>query len=86
MLVPPHWQWTPNQYLASFIGAELALIATHIVVAWQDRSASGQKMRPPTRKQRRPQVRFGRKYDASYEASPRSAPRGARLLIQIKGT
>jgi hypothetical protein len=32
-----HWQWTPNQYLASFIGAGLALIATHVVVAWQDR-------------------------------------------------
>jgi hypothetical protein len=34
-----HWQWTPNQYLASGIGAGLALIATHIVVAWQDRRA-----------------------------------------------
>jgi len=29
-----HWQWTPNQYLASGIGAGLAWIATHIVVAW----------------------------------------------------
>ena len=32
-----HWQCTPNQYLASGIGAGLALVATHIVVAWQDR-------------------------------------------------
>ena len=32
-----HWQWTPNQYLASGIGAGLALVATHIVVAWRDR-------------------------------------------------
>jgi len=32
-----HWQWTPNQYLASFIGAGLAWIATHIVVQWRDR-------------------------------------------------
>ena len=31
------WQWTPNQYLASGIGAGLALVATHIVVAWRDR-------------------------------------------------
>jgi hypothetical protein len=34
-----HWQWTPNQYLASGIGAGLAWIATHIVVQWRDRRA-----------------------------------------------
>ena len=34
-----HWQWTPNQYLASGIGAGLAWIATHIVVRWRDRRA-----------------------------------------------
>ena len=33
------WHWTPNQYLASGIGAGLAWIATHIVVAWRDRRA-----------------------------------------------
>jgi hypothetical protein len=32
-----HWQWTPNQYLASGIGAGSAWIATHIIVAWRDR-------------------------------------------------
>jgi hypothetical protein len=32
-----HWQWTPNQYLASGIGAGLALVAIHIVVARRDR-------------------------------------------------
>ena len=31
-----HWQWTPNQYLASGIGG-LAWIATQAVVAWRDR-------------------------------------------------
>ena len=35
-----HRQWTPNQYLASGIGAGLALVATHIVVAWRDRGAA----------------------------------------------
>jgi hypothetical protein len=34
-----HWQWTPNQYLASGIGAGLAWIATQIVVQWRDRRA-----------------------------------------------
>ena len=34
-----HGQWTPNQYLASGIGAGCALIATHIVVKWRDRRA-----------------------------------------------
>jgi hypothetical protein len=32
-----HWQWTPNQYLASGIDAGLAWIATQIVVQWRDR-------------------------------------------------
>jgi hypothetical protein len=32
-----HWQCTPNQYVASGIGAGLAWIAMHIVVAWRDR-------------------------------------------------
>jgi hypothetical protein len=32
-----HWQWTPNQYLASGIGAGLAWTATHIIVQWRDR-------------------------------------------------
>ena len=49
-----HWQWTPNQYLASGIGAGLAWIATHIVVAWQDRRGRQSKRRPPVN-QRRPQ-------------------------------
>ena len=40
------WHWTPNQYLASGIGAGLALVATHIVVAWRDRRAR----RKPTRR------------------------------------
>jgi hypothetical protein len=44
-----HWQWTPNQYLASGIGAGLAWVATRAVVEWRDRQAArdGQKkMRP----------------------------------------
>jgi hypothetical protein len=35
--------WTPNRYLASGIGAGLALVATHIVVAWQDRRGRHKK-------------------------------------------
>jgi hypothetical protein len=31
------WHWTPNQYLASGIGAGLAWIATRAVVEWRDR-------------------------------------------------
>jgi hypothetical protein len=42
-----HWQWTPNQYLASGIGAGLAWIATHIVVACEIVEATSQKKRPP---------------------------------------
>jgi hypothetical protein len=38
-------QWTPNHYLASGIGAGLAWIATHIVVAWRDRRV-GRKRAP----------------------------------------
>jgi len=39
------WHWTPNQYLASGIGAGLAWIATRAVVEWRDRRAAkdGQK-------------------------------------------
>jgi hypothetical protein len=45
-----HWQWTPNQYLASGIGAGLAWVATHIVVKWRDRqqTALDAKKRPPS--------------------------------------
>jgi hypothetical protein len=34
-----HWQWTPNQYLASGIGAGLAWIATKAIVRYRDRRA-----------------------------------------------
>jgi hypothetical protein len=36
-------QWTPNHYLASGVGAGLAWVATHIVVAWQDRRSRYKK-------------------------------------------
>jgi hypothetical protein len=50
-----HWQWTPNQYLASFIGAGLAWIAhSRRVARSQMPPLGGQKLRPP---QGRPQVR-----------------------------
>ena len=38
-----HWQWTPNQYLASGIGAGLAWIATKVIVEWRDRRGSYKK-------------------------------------------
>jgi hypothetical protein len=41
-----HWQWTPNQYLASGIGAGSAWIATHMVVAWRDRYRQNRQKRP----------------------------------------
>jgi len=31
-----HWQWTPNQYLASGIGVGLSWIATMAIVEFQD--------------------------------------------------
>ena len=34
------WQWTPNQYIASGIGAGSAWIATKVVVEWRDGRAS----------------------------------------------
>jgi hypothetical protein len=40
-----HWQWTPNQYLASGIGAGSAWIATHMVVAWRDRYRQNRQKR-----------------------------------------
>ena len=79
------WQWTPNQYVASFIGAGLAWVATHIVVQWRDRRARRKPNKNEATPGRAASSQFGRK-DASYEASPTVYSREVGLLIQIKGT
>jgi hypothetical protein len=53
-----HWQWTPNQYLASGIAACLAWIATQAIVGGEIAEAArdGQKNEAVCEEERRPQV------------------------------